>query len=100
MVRCATGRPSLSAYGAIVKGHTYYRCTYGQTYGKVAADAIAGHGATCNVREDMILAAIERFLADRLFGPMPLDLLREQLDLPCGQAPPRSSGRPRACKRR
>jgi site-specific DNA recombinase len=81
MVRCATGHPSLSAYGAVVKGHTYYRCTYGQNYGKVAADAIAGHGATCNVREDTLLPVIERFFADRLFGPMRLDLLREQLDL-------------------
>jgi hypothetical protein len=36
MVRCATGHPPLSAYEAIVKGHTYYRCTYGRDYGKVA----------------------------------------------------------------
>ena len=81
MVRCATGHPSLSAYGAVVKGHTYYRCTYGQNYGKVTADAIAGHGKTCNVREDALLPVIERFFADRLFGPMRLDLLREQLAL-------------------
>ena len=81
MVRCATGHPSLSAYAAIVKGHTYYRCTYGQDYGKVAAESIAGHGVTCNVREDALLPAIERFFAERLFGPMRLDLLREQLAL-------------------
>lgn len=55
MVRCATGHPSLSAYGVIVKGHTYYRCTYGESYGKVAAQAIARHGATCNVREEALL---------------------------------------------
>jgi site-specific DNA recombinase len=81
MVRCATGHPSLSAYGAIAKGHTYYRCSYGRDYGKVAAEAINGHGVTCNVREDALLPIIERFFADRLFGPMRLDLLREQLDL-------------------
>jgi site-specific DNA recombinase len=81
MVRCATGHPSLSAYPAVVKGHTYYRCTYGQNYGKVAADTIASHGMTCNVREDAMLPLIERFFAERLFGPMRLDLLREQLDL-------------------
>lgn len=81
MVRCGTGHPSLSAYPAVVKGHTYYRCTYGQNYGKVAADAIGGHGATCNVREDAILPVIESFFAERLFGPMRLDLLREQLAL-------------------
>jgi site-specific DNA recombinase len=81
MVRCATGHPSLSAYGLIVKGHTYYRCTYRSSYGKVAAEAIAGHGSTCNVREDALLLAIERFFAERLFGPMRLDLLREQLAL-------------------
>jgi site-specific DNA recombinase len=74
MVRCATGHPSLSAYGLIVKGHTYYRCTYRSSYGKVAAEAIAGHGSTCNVREDALLPAIERFFAERLFGPMRLDL--------------------------
>jgi site-specific DNA recombinase len=81
MVRCATGHPSLSAYGVIVKDHTYYRCTYRESYGKVAAQAIAGHGATCNVSEDALLPAVERFFAERLFGPMRLDLLREQLDL-------------------
>jgi site-specific DNA recombinase len=81
MVRCATGHPSLSAYGAVVKGHTYYRCTYGRNYGNVAADSIAGHGATCNVREDALLLAVEHFFAERLFGPMRLDLLREQLGL-------------------
>ena len=41
MVRCATGHPSLSAYALIVKGHTYYRCTYRSSYGKVAAEAIS-----------------------------------------------------------
>jgi hypothetical protein len=81
MVRCATGHPSLSAYGAVVKCHTYYRCTDGRAYGKVAADLIAGHGATCNVREDALLLAVEHFFAERLFGPMRLDLLREQLGL-------------------
>ena len=48
---------------------------------RFAAEAIAGHGSTCNVREDTLLPAIERFFAERLFGPMRLDLLREQLDL-------------------
>ena len=81
MVRCATEHPSLSAYGAVVKGHTYYRCTYGRSYGKVAADSIAGHGAACNVREDALLLAVEQFFAERLFGPMRLDLPGEQLGL-------------------
>jgi hypothetical protein len=89
-----------NTYGAVVKGHTYYRCTYGQNYGKVAADAVAGHGTTCNVREDTLLPVIQHFFADRLFGPMRLDLLREQLDLQSRQAPPTSSGRPLDCKRR
>jgi site-specific DNA recombinase len=80
-VRCATGHRSLSAYGATVKGHTYYRCTYGSDYGKVAAESIASHGVTCNIREDTMLPAINDFFAERLFGPMRLDLLREQLDL-------------------
>jgi hypothetical protein len=65
MVRCATGHPSLSACGAVVKGHTYYRCTYGQNYGKVAADAISGHGATCNMREDLFDAFDLRVVYDK-----------------------------------
>ncbi|HTD08201.1 MAG TPA: hypothetical protein VK680_04865 [Solirubrobacteraceae bacterium] len=39
------------------QSHTYYRCTYRESYGKVAAQAIAGHGATCNVREEALLPA-------------------------------------------
>jgi site-specific DNA recombinase len=63
-----------------VKGHAYYRCRYSGSYGQAAAQAIPGHGATCNVREDTVLPYIERFFAERVFGPMRLDLLREQLD--------------------
>ena len=81
MVRCATGHPSLSAFGITVKGHVYYRCRYSGNYGQVAAKAIPGHGVTCNIREDTLLPYIERFFAERLFGAMRLDLLREQLDL-------------------
>ena len=80
LCRCATGHPSLSAFGITVKGHVYYRCRYSGSYGKVAAKAIPGHGVTCNVREDTLLPYIERFFSERLFGPMRLDLLREQLD--------------------
>jgi hypothetical protein len=100
MVRCATGHPSLSAYGAVVKGHTYYRCTYGQTYGKVAADAIAGHGATCNVREDTILTVIEQFLPIVCSARCGSIYSASSLTSSSGQAPPRSSGRLLDCKRR
>jgi site-specific DNA recombinase len=79
MVRCATGHAPLSTYGSVVKSHTYYRCTYGVEYGREAAAAISGHGVTCNVNEAVLLPFIERFFADRVFGPMRLDLLDRQL---------------------
>lgn len=53
----------------------------GDDHSHVAHPVYVGHGTTCNVREDTLLPVIERFFADRLFGPMRLDLLREQLDL-------------------
>jgi site-specific DNA recombinase len=79
MVRCGTGHPPLSTWGNVAKGHTYYCCSYGRDYGKVAAGSIEGHGISCNVRESLLLPFIERFFAERLFGPMRLDLLAEQL---------------------
>jgi site-specific DNA recombinase len=81
MVRCASGHASLSAYGNVAKGHTYYRCSYGVDYGRVAAAKIEGHGVSCNCREDLLLPFVERFFSERVFGPMRLDLLAEQLDV-------------------
>jgi hypothetical protein len=48
------------------QGPYLYRCTYRESYGKVAAQAITGHGATCNVREEALLPAVKRSFAERL----------------------------------
>jgi hypothetical protein len=80
MVRCGSGHPPLSIYGNIVKQHVYYRCSYGRDYGPAAAAKIDGHGISCNVREELLLPFIDRFFAERLFGPIRMDLLAAQLD--------------------
>lgn len=79
VVRCGSGHAPLSMYGSVQKAKTYYRCSYGRSYGRAAADAIEGHGLWCSVREDLLLPFVERFFSERVFGPMRLDLLREQL---------------------
>lgn len=60
------------------QGRVYYRCCYTGHYGKVAAKQLQQHGVTCNMLEDKLLPEIERFVATRVFGPMRLDLLRNQ----------------------
>ncbi len=77
MVRCSSGHQPLSMYRR--KGHTYMTCDYGRTYGKVAAEQIEGHGQWLSVREDMLLPLVERFFAERIFGPMRLEKLDRQL---------------------
>ena len=79
MVRCASGHQPLAMYGRTRKEHTYMTCDYGRTYGKVAADQIEGHGQWLSVREDALLPLVERFFAERIFGPMRLDKLARQL---------------------
>jgi site-specific DNA recombinase len=44
------------------------------------SSGIEGHGVSCNCREDLLVPFIERFFAERVFGPMRLDLLTKQLD--------------------
>lgn len=105
MVRCCSGHQPLAMYGRARKGHTYMTCDYGRTYGKVAADQIDGHGQWLSIREDALLPLVEKFFAERIFGPMRLDKLARQLrahqkasrkDLGAKQAPAaRPSRRPR-----
>jgi len=79
MVRCSSGHQPLSMYGHRRKGHVYMSCDYGRTYGKVAADQIEGHGQWLSIREDVLLPLVERFFAERVFGPMRLEKLARQL---------------------
>jgi site-specific DNA recombinase len=79
MVRCSSGHQPLSMYGRSRKGHTYMTCDYGRTYGKVAAEQIEAHGQWLSLREDALLPLVEKFFAERIFGPMRLDKLARQL---------------------
>ncbi len=79
MVRCASGHQPLAMYGRTRKDHTYMTCDYGRTYGKTAADRIEGHGQWLSIREDTLLPLVDKFFADRIFGPMRLDKLARQL---------------------
>ena len=79
MVRCSSGHQPLAMYGRERKEHTYMTCDYGRTYGKTAADQIDGHGQWLFIREDALLPLVERFFAERIFGPMRLDKLARQL---------------------
>lgn len=79
MVHCATGHHPLSMQGKARKGHHYYACSYGATYGDVAAcDAHAGQ-KWIYLREDALLPLVEQFFTQRIFGPLRLDKLRRQL---------------------
>jgi hypothetical protein len=79
MVRCQTGHQPLSMQGKARKDHHYYACSYGATYGDTAAaDAHAGQ-KWIYLREDALLPVVERFFAERIFGPMRLDKLARQL---------------------
>jgi site-specific DNA recombinase len=79
MVRCSSGHQPLAMYGRKRKDHTYMTCDYARTYGKTAADQIDGHGQWLSIREDALLPLVERFFAERIFGPMRLDKLARQL---------------------
>jgi site-specific DNA recombinase len=79
MVRCASGHQPLAMYGRKRKQHTYLTCDYGRTYGKTAAEQIDGHGQCLSLREDALLPLVEKFFAQRIFGPMRLDKLERQL---------------------
>lgn len=79
MVKCASGHQPLSMYGRRRKAHTYMTCDYGRAYGKEAADQIDGHGQWLYLREDALLPLIEKFFAERIFGPMRLEKLERQL---------------------
>jgi site-specific DNA recombinase len=79
-VKCAGGHAPLAMFGSVRKTHTYYRCDYGRSYGREAAEQIDGHGLWCSAREDVLLPLVERFFQQRVFGPMRMEKLARQLD--------------------
>jgi DNA invertase Pin-like site-specific DNA recombinase len=61
------------------KDKRYYCCDYARSYRDEAAAQIPEHGKWLYVREDVLLPLVERFFAERIFGPMRLDKLERQL---------------------
>jgi hypothetical protein len=74
-VRCCTGHQPLSMHGKARKGHHYYACSYGDD---AAVQTHAGR-KWIYLREDYLLKLVERFLAQRIFGPMRIERLSKQL---------------------
>lgn len=64
--------------GSHQKGSNWYRCQYVTRRGSAAADA-AGHPRVLGIKEDKVLDAVLDFLAERIFGPSRLRLLRAEL---------------------
>jgi site-specific DNA recombinase len=54
-------------HGKERKGITYYACSYRISYGDKAAEAL-GHGKSQYVREDALLAVIDGFFEQHVFG--------------------------------
>ncbi len=79
IIRCNAGHQPLSMHGKRRKGHTYYACSYGTDYGETAAAEVHGGAKWIYLREDHVLDLVERFLAQRVFGPLRLDRLEKQL---------------------
>jgi hypothetical protein len=64
--------------GSCQRDKHWYRCQYAQRRGVAAADLV-GHPRVLGIKEDLLLDAVRRFMAERLFGPERLALLREEL---------------------
>jgi site-specific DNA recombinase len=79
MVHCATGHQPLSMQGKARKDHHYYACSYGATYGDVAACETHAGQKWIYLREDALLPLVHQFFAQRIFGPMRLEKLAKQL---------------------
>lgn len=79
MVKCCSGHGPLSMYGRTQKGHRYYACDYLRDYGDSAAIEVHGGKKWIYLREDRILALVEKFFAERIFGPMRIEKVERQL---------------------
>jgi Recombinase len=81
-VRCASGHQPYAMFGRkrTVAGteYVYHCCAYGKTYGKAAAEEI-GHPSWLNAREDQLLDLTMEFFAERLFHPLRVERLEQQL---------------------
>jgi site-specific DNA recombinase len=64
--------------GSHQKGSNWYRCQFARRRGGAAAIA-AGHPQVLGIKEDKVLDAVLDFLAERIFGPDRMRLLRAEL---------------------
>lgn len=64
--------------GSRQKGSNWYRCQYARRRGDAAAD-LTGHPRVLGIKEEDVLDALRDLMAERLFGPERLTLLREEL---------------------
>jgi len=90
IVHCATGHNPLRMHGKERKGITYYACSYRISYGDKAAEAL-GHGKWQYVREDALLAVIDSFFEQHVFGQQRIARFLEQRATLAGEL--RSEGR-------
>lgn len=65
--------------GSHQKGSNWYRCQYVSRRG-LAAEEAGDHPKVLGIKEDVLLGAIREFMADRIFGPERMRLLRDTLD--------------------
>ncbi len=79
MVKCCSGHGPLSMYGRTQKGRRYYACDYLRDYGDSAAIEVHAGKKWIYLREDRTLALVEKFFAERIFGPMRIEKLERQL---------------------
>jgi hypothetical protein len=57
------------------KGHHYYACSYGASYGNTAAAEVHANQKWIYLREDALLPLVEHFFEQRIFGPLRLEKL-------------------------
>jgi site-specific DNA recombinase len=79
MVRCCSGHNPLAMHGKVRKGHHYYACAYANSYGEDAALEAHGGQKWLSLREDRLLRLALRFFDRRVFGPMRVEKLENQL---------------------
>jgi site-specific DNA recombinase len=79
LVHCCSGHQPLSMQGKTRKGHVYYACGYGTSYGDTAATEIHAGQKYVSLREDDLRPLVEKFLTERVWGPMRLQKLAQQI---------------------
>jgi site-specific DNA recombinase len=79
LVYCVSGHQPLAMQGKTRKGHVYHSCGYGASYGDTAATDIHTGQKYVSLREDALLPLAERFFSERVWGPMRLQKLAQQL---------------------